>query len=359
MLSRVFEFALRQRVFVLLGVIALAVAGVWSALRLPMDAVPDITNVQVQINTSIAALAAEEIEKQITFPIETEMQGLQGLVELRSISRFGLSQVTLVFDDHTDIYRARQLVAERLQNVIGELPPGTQPKLAPITTGLGEVFFYTVDYAPAATNKPATRYEQLLELRQVQKWTIKPLLRTVPGVTEVNTSGGYEKQIVVLPHPKKMMSAGLSFDELTGVVGENVENAGGGIVQRGGEQITIRSVGRVQTTEDIANLPIKFGGRVLPLLVKDVADVGIGSSFRTGASTVNGDEAVICWVLMLNGANSRLVAQHADEKLKEIQKKLPEGVVVKAVYNRSELVNHTIATVERNLYEGAVLVAVV
>jgi cobalt-zinc-cadmium resistance protein CzcA len=359
MVARIFDFSLRQRVFVLLGIMGVVVAGVWSALRLPIDAVPDITNVQVQINTTIAALAAEEIEKQITFPIETEMQGLQGLVEMRSISRFGLSQVTLVFDDHADIYRARQLVTERLQNVIGELPPGTQPKLAPITTGLGEVFFYTVDYAPGAANKPATRYEQLLELRQVQEWTIKPLLRTVPGVTEVNTSGGYEKQIVVLPHPEKMMSAGLSFDELAGVVGENVENAGGGIVQRGSEQITIRSVGRVQTMEEIANLPIKFGGRVMPLLVKDVADVGIGSNFRTGASTMNGEEAVVCWVLMLSGANSRLIAQHASEKLREIQKKLPEGIVARAVYDRSELVNHTIVTVEKNLFEGAVLVAVV
>src|SRR5881296_598724 len=359
MVARIFDFSLRQRVFVLLGAFALVVAGVWSGLRLPIDAVPDITNVQVQINTSVGALAAEEIEKQITFPIETEMSGLQGLVELRSISRFGLSQVTLVFDDHADIYRARQLATERLQNVIGELPSGTQPKLAPITTGLGEVFFYTVDYASNATNKPATPFEQLLELRQVQEWIIKPMLRTVPGVAEVNTSGGYEKQIVVLPDPEKMMSAGLSFDELAGVVGENVENAGGGIVQRGGEQITIRSVGRVQTTEEIANLPIKFGGRVMPLVVKDVADVAIGSNFRTGASTMNGEEAVVCWVLMLNGANSRLVAQRADEKLKEIQKKLPDGVVVKTVYNRSELVNHTIATVERNLFEGAILVAVV
>ena len=359
MVSRIFDFSLRQRVFVLLAVIGLVVAGVWSALRLPMDAVPDITNVQVQINTSIAALAAEEIEKQITFPIETEMQGLQGLVEMRSISRFGLSQVTLVFDDHADIYRARQLVTERLQNVIGELPPGTQPKLAPITTGLGEVFFYTVDYAAGATNKARTRYEQLLELRQIQEWIIKPMLRAVPGVAEVNTSGGYEKQIVVLPHPEKMMSAGLSFDELASVVGENVENAGGGIVQRGGEQVTIRSVGRVQTRDEIANLPIKFGGRVMPLLVRDVADVGIGSNFRTGASTMNGEEAVVCWVLMLNGANSRLVAQRADDKLREIQKKLPEGVIVKTVYNRSELVNYTIATVEKNLFEGAVLVTVV
>src|SRR5580765_6237919 len=273
MVAAIVEAALRQRMAVLLGVAALVGAGLWSALRLPLDAVPDITNVQVQINTSIGSLAAEEIEKQITFPIETEMQGLAGLVEMRSISRFGLSQVTLVFEDHTDIYRARQLVTERLQNVAAELPPGTQPKLAPITTGLGEVFFYTVDYATGATNKPGGRYEQLLELRQIQEWVIKPMLRSAPGIAEVNTSGGYQKQIVVLPHPEKMMDAGLSFDELASVVGENVENAGGGIVQKGGQQITVRSVGRVQTLEEIASLPIKFGAGVLPMLVKDVADV--------------------------------------------------------------------------------------
>src|SRR5262245_57145171 len=187
MIERVFNFSLRQRVFVFLGVVALAVAGVWSAFRLPIDAVPDITNVQVQINTTIGALAAEEIEKQITFPIETEMQGLPGLVELRSISRFGLSQVTLVFTDDTDIFRARQLVSERLQNLPGELPPGTQPKLAPITTGLGEVFFYTVDYAPRAPHKPHTRYEQLLELHQIQQWIVEPILRTHAGLPEWNT----------------------------------------------------------------------------------------------------------------------------------------------------------------------------
>src|SRR6185295_17831738 len=189
-----------------------------------------------------------------------------------------------------------------------------------------------------------------------QEWIIKPMLRSAPGIAEVNTSGGYEKQIMVLPQPDKMMSAGLSFDELASVIGENVENAGGGVVQRGGEQITIRSVGRVQTLEEIANLPVRFGGRVLPFQVKDVADVGIGSAFRTGASTVNGEEGVVCWVLMLSGANSRVVAQQAAEKLKEIETKLPEGVFVQTVYNRGDLVNQTIGTVEKNLAEGAILV---
>jgi cobalt-zinc-cadmium resistance protein CzcA len=359
MINQILEFSLRQRAFVLMATFVLIGLGIWSALRLPMDAVPDVTNVQVQINTSVEALAAEEIEKLISFPIETSMAGLQGLEEIRSISRFGLSQVTLVFADGVDIYRARQLVAERLQSALVELPSGTQPRLAPITTGLGEVFFYTLDYKSDATNKPKTRYEQLLELRQVQEWMIKPLLRSVPGVAEVNTSGGFEKQIVVFPHPEKMMSAGISFDELIKVISENVENAGGGIVQRGGEQVTIRSVGRVQSLEDIAILPIKFGARVLPVQVKDVADVGIGSGFRTGASTVNGEESVVCWTLMLSGANSRVVAQNALAKLEEIQKKLPAGIYVQPLYNRSELVNHTIWTAEKNLFEGAILVVVV
>jgi cobalt-zinc-cadmium resistance protein CzcA len=359
MIDRVLEFSIRQRAFILLATALLIFSGVWSALRLPMDAVPDITNVQVQINTSVDAYAAEEIEKLITFPIESAMAGLQGLEEVRSISRFGLSQVTLVFKDDTDIYRARQLVTERMQSALARLPQGTQPKLAPITTGLGEVFFYTIDYKPDAANKPASRYEQLLELRQVQEWLIKPMLRSVPGVAEVNTSGGYEKQIVIFPHPEKMMGAGLSFDELSNVVSENVENAGGGIVQRNGEQITIRSVGRVQSLADIAALPIKFGANVLPLQVKEIADVGIGSAFRTGASTVNGEEAVVCWTLMLSGANSRIVAQNAAARLEEIQHKLPAGIFVRALYDRSELVNHTIWTAEKNLFEGAVLVVVV
>ena len=359
MVPRIFEFALRQRVFVLFATFALIAAGLWSASRLKLDAVPDITNVQVQINTAVNAYAAEEIEKLITFPIETEMSGLPGLEEMRSISRFGLSQVTLVFADGADIYRVRQLVTERLQNAIGQLPPGAQPKLAPITTGLGEIFFYTLDYASDATNKPVDRYEQLMELRQIQEWVVKPLLRTVPGIAEVNTSGGYEKQIVVFPQPEKMMSAGISFDELASVIGENVENAGGGIVQRGGEQITIRSVGRVQTIEDIARLPLRFGARVLPIQVKDVAEVGIGSAFRTGASTVNRDEAVVCWILMLTGENSRAVAQRASERLKEIQTKLPPGIVARELYNRAELVNHTVSTVEKNLFEGAILVVAI
>src|SRR5438128_7412016 len=207
MIQRVIDFSLRQRLFVLLAAAGLALAGVWSAVRLPIDAVPDITNVQVQVNTEVPALAPEEIEKLVTFPLETELSGVPGMTEVRSLSKFGLSQITVIFKDKTDIYRARQLVSERLQNAIEKLPRGLAPKLAPITSGLGEIYFYVVDYAKDATNKPATRREQLMELELVHDYVIKPMLRSVPGLADVNGSGGYEKQIVVLPKPEKLAEA--------------------------------------------------------------------------------------------------------------------------------------------------------
>ena len=359
MVERIFEFALRQRVFVLMGALALVTTGVWSALRLPIDAVPDITNVQVQINTTVPALSPEEIERQISFPIEMEMAGLPGLEEVRSLSKFGLSQITLVFHDGADIYRARQLVSERLQSVRGELPAGTEPRLAPISTGLGEIYFYTLEYRANATNKSPTRREQLLELRTLHDAVVKPAFRGVPGVADIETCGGFEKQIVIEPDPQKLFAAGVSFEELAAAIRENVENAGGGVISKGGEQITVRTVGRVQSLREIAELPVKLGSRVQPLLVKDVAEVGIGSAFRTGAATVNGQEAVVAYLLMLTGENSRLVAQRAHDKLAEIQARLPAGFELKELYNRSELVNRTIGTVTWNLFEGAVLVIAV
>ena len=359
MIGKIFEISLRQRMFVLIGTLALLGGGVWSALRLPIDAVPDVTNVQVTINTTVPALSPEEIERQISFPIETEMAGLQGLEEVRSLSKFGLSQVTMVFSDGTDIYRARQLVSERMQSVLGDLPAGVQPNLGPISTGLGEIYFYSLDYRANATNKPPTRREQLIELRTLHDWVVKPAFRSVPGVADIETCGGYEKQIVVQPDPQKLFAAGLSFEELAAAVRENVENAGGGVVSKGGEQITVRTIGRVRSLREIAELPVKFGAGVQPLLVKDVAEVVIGTAFRTGAATVNGKESVVAYLLMLTGENSRLVAQHAHEKLAEIQAKLPEGFELKELYNRSELVNRTIGTVRNNLLEGAVLVVAV
>src|SRR5262245_29751873 len=359
MLNRLLEFSIHQRVFVVLATVLLIGVGVWSALRLPIDAVPDITNVQVQVNTSVPALAPEEIEKLVTFPIENEMAGIPGLTELRSLSKFGLSQVNLIFEDGTDIYRSRQLVSERLQTVIDELPAGLTPKLAPISTGLGEIFYYVVEYEPGATNKPATREAQLMELKLVHDYVIKPRLRSTPGLAEVNASGGYEKQIVIQPNPDKLKSVGMSFSEIADAIGENVENAGGSVIQLGGEQVAVRAAGRVQTVEEIEKLPLKFGSRATPLRVRDVADVGIGKAVRTGTATYNGEEAVLGAALMLAGENSRLVAKRVDEKLKEIQPKLPAGVKIIPVYDRTVLVDRTIRTVETSLFEGAILVVVV
>jgi cobalt-zinc-cadmium resistance protein CzcA len=333
--------------------------GVYSALRLPIDAVPDITNVQVQINTAVPALAPEEIEKLVTFPIENEMSGIPGLTELRSLSKFGLSQITLIFQDGTDIFRSRQLVSERLQTVTDEIPPGLTPKLAPISTGLGEIYYYVVEYAAGTTNKPATREAQLMELKLIHDYVIKPRLRSTPGLAEVNAQGGYEKQIIIQPNPDKLKSVGMSFNEIADAIGENVENAGGSVIQLGGEQVTVRAAGRVQTMEDIASLPLKFGPRSTPLRVRDVADVTIGKAVRAGAATCNGEEAVLGGALMLTGENSRLVAKRVDAKLREILPRLPRGVRIIPVYDRTVLVDRTIRTVETSLFEGALLVVTV
>ena len=359
MIDRILEFALRQRAFVLLGAVALLGAGLGSALHLPIDAVPDITGVQVQVNAEVPALAAEESEKLVTQLIERELAGLPGVEEMRSITKFGLSQVTLQFADGTDIYRARQLVAERLQGVLEQLPPGTLPKLAPISTGLGEIFYYNVQYRADATNKPASELDQLIALSEIQEYTIKPLLRTVPGIAEINESGGYKKQYVIQPKPDALAEVGMTFSELAALVGQNVQNAGGGIVSRGGQQLTIRAVSRVTSVEDIGNLPLKFGAGVKPLLVKDVAEVKTGTKFRTGAATFNGHETVIGTTMMLAGQNSREVAERVKKRIAEIQTKLPDGVEIQIQYDRSQLIDRTIGTVKSNLFEGAILVVVV
>ena len=261
-MNRVLEFSLRQRAFVLFGTGLLIVFGILAAGRLSIDAVPDITNPQVQINTEVPALAPEEIEKLVTFPIESEMAGLPGMVELRSLSKFGLSQITMVFRDGTDIYRTRQLVSERLAGVLDELPQGLTPKLAPISTGLGEIFYYAVEFTEEAQNKPAARSEQLMALKLVQEYQIEPLLRTTPGLAEVNTSGGYEKQIVIQPDPARLTNAGIALSELAEKIEESTRNVGGGFVEIGGEQIVIRANSRVTTEEQIAKIPIKFGAGV-------------------------------------------------------------------------------------------------
>ncbi|MFK5922188.1 MAG: CusA/CzcA family heavy metal efflux RND transporter [Verrucomicrobiota bacterium] len=360
MIDKIFEFSLRQRVFVVLAAFGIVAVGIHSALKLPIDAVPDITNVQVQINTSVPSLAPEEIEKLVTYPIEIGMGGIQSLTEVRSISKFGLSQVTLIFEEGTDVYLMRQLVGERLQNVITSLPAGTEPpEMSPISTGLGEVYFYALKYKDDAPNRPATAKERLMELMLLQEFVVAPKMVSVPGITEINTSGGYRKQMVVFPDPQKLMSIGLSYGELAQAIRENTENAGGSVVEQAGENVTIRSLGRVYTAEEIASLPVKLGAGQASIRVRDVAEVGIGSSVRTGTATHNGEEALLGVAMMLLGENSRLVSQLAHEKIAEIQKRLPEGVIIETVYNRTDLVDKTIHTVEKNLLEGAILVVFV
>lgn len=359
MIDRILEFSLRQPGFVLLAAMLLVVVGLWSAAHLPIDAVPDITAPQVQVNIEVAALAAEESEKLITQPIELALAGLPGVEEMRSLTKFGLSQVTIQFHDGTDIYRARQLVAERLQGMLEQLPAGTLPKLAPISTGLGEILYYSVSYRADAKKKPPTTMEQMIELSELQAYLIKPLLRTVPGIAEINESGGYEKQFVVQPRPDALADVGMTFSDLAELIAQNVENAGGGIINRGTEQLTIRAVSRVRTVDDIANLPLKFGAAVMPLLVKDVATVTTGTKFRTGAATLEGHETVIGTVMMLAGENSREVAGRVKARIAEIQTKLPEGVAIQIEYDRSLLIDRTVHTVETNLFEGAVLVVAV
>lgn len=356
MINKILEFAVRQRVLVLVGALALLLVGLWSANKLPMDAIPDITGVQVQVNTTVPALAPDEVEKLVTVPLEMALGGVAGVTEMRSLSRFGLSQITLQFTDKTDVYRARQLVTERLQGASDSLPPGLTPKLAPITTGLGEVFYYSVDYSPDAMNAAATREAQLMELWQIQEYTIKPQLRTVPGIAEINAYGGYVKQIVVQPRIDKLRDAGLTVNDLARVVGENVENTGGGIVNTGNEQLVIRGVGRVVSPQEISELPVKFAAGVMPIRIKDLAEVQIGRAFRTGAATDSGQEAVLGVALMLTGENSHAVAERVAHKMEEIQKVLPAGVVIKPQYNRKDLVHRTIHTVATNLFEGALLV---
>ena len=359
MLEWLIDFSLRKRGLIVCSALILLGVGLWSATRLGVDAVPDITNPQIQINTEVAALAPEEIETLVTVPVEMEMAGLPDMTELRSLSKFGLSQITMTFKDDVDIYRLRQLVTERLNRARDRLPPDVTPALAPISTGLGEIVYYTLRYKPGAPGAPADRAEQLRQLRLLHDYTLKPLLRSTPGLAEVNAIGGYEKQIVIAPDPAKLAQAGVSFEQLVEVVRNSTDNAGGGVLEMGGEAVVVRADTRAKTAEDLGGLPVKFAGAARPLLIRDLAEVTIGSAVRTGASTEDGEETVTGAAIMLAGENARLVAQAVVEKLKHIQEKLPQGIEIRVVYDRSDLVNATIHTVEKNLFEGAVLVAVI
>lgn len=357
MIDAILNFSLKNRLLVIMGALLLLVAGLFSAMNLPVDAVPDITNTQVQINTAVLALAPEETEKLVTYPLELALAGIQGVEEFRSLTKSGLSQVTLVFKDGTDIYRARQLVSERLLQV--ELPSGLQPQMSPISTGLGEILYYTLDYTKDAPQRKLPREQQLMDLRDAHDYIVKPFLRTVPGVAEINSSGGYERQLVIQPKPDALRNAGMTFGELADIIGENVDNAGGGVVERNGDRVLIRAVSKVASAEDISNLAVKFAAAAEPLKVKDLAEVAIGSNVRTGCAVENGEEAVLGTVMMLVGENSRVISKRVEEKLGDLQKKLPAGLELRIQYARSSVVDRTIQTVEHNLFEGAILVVVV
>ena len=355
MIDRILEFSIRQRWLVIIAALVMGAFGVYNFTRLPIDAVPDITNVQVQINATAQGYSPLEVEQRITFPIETGMGGLPKLKYTRSLSRYGLSQVTVVFDDGTDIYFARTLVNERLQQVKDQLPQGIELAMSPISTGLGEIYMYSVE----ADEKNAKKQSITpTELRTVQDWIIKPQLRTVPGVVEVNTIGGYERQFHVLPNPTLLMAHRISFREVMTALAANNANVGAGYIERNGEQYLVRTPGQVLTVADIQNIVI--GTRKgIPVRISDVAQVIEGKELRTGAATLNGQETVLGTAMLLIGENSRTVAQRVNAKLDEISRSLPEGVVVRTLYDRTKLVEATITTVETNLFEGAVLVIVI
>ncbi|SEL44763.1 efflux RND transporter permease subunit [Nitrosovibrio tenuis] len=357
MFERILRMSIYQRGLVLMAVLGMAMLGVYSYQNLSIDAVPDITNVQVQINTRATGYSPVEAEQRVTFPIETIMAGLPNLHYTRSISRYGLSQVTVIFQDGTDIYLARQLVSQRIQEARDRLPAGVEPTMGPISTGLGEIFMWTVDAEKDARKADGTEYD-LTDLREIQDWIIRPQLRMVPGVTEVNSVGGFVKQFHVAPYPEKLISFGLTLQDVVAALGRNNLNIGAGYIEKSGEQYLVRLPGQVTDLEEIGN--IILGSRLgIPIRIKDVADILIGRELRNGAATQNGKEVVVGTVHMLIGENSRVVSQAAEKKLLEISRNLPDGVVATPVYNRTILVDKTIRTVATNLFEGAVLVIAV
>ena len=357
MINAILRFSVERRFLTLSLILVLVGVGVWSFQRLPIDAVPDITNVQVQINTEAPGYSPLEAEQRITFPVETALYGLPNLSYTRSLSRYGLSQVTVVFEEGTDIYFARNLINERLGAIKSALPPGLEPEMGPIATGLGEIFMYTVEALPGATQADGSPLDATA-LREIQDWIIKPQLAQVPGVIEVNTIGGYDKQYHVTPSPQRLLEFGITVDELVSTLRANNTNRGAGYIERNGQQLLVRSPGQLATIGDIEQVVIANRDGV-PVRVADVAEVAIGKELRTGAATRDGRETVMGTAMMLVGENSRAVAQAVAEKLEAIQPSLPDGVKVEAVYDRTALVDKAIATVEKNLLEGALLVIVV
>lgn len=378
MIERILGFSLRNRALVALLTAAIAAFGLYSLRSLPIDAVPDITNNQVQINTVAPAFSPVEVEKQVTFPVETALAGIPGLESTRSLSRNGFSQVTAIFKDDVDIYFARQQVNERLTEAKESLPEGVDPKMGTISTGLGEIYMWTVEFknpngkgAVAKKGEPGWQgdgsyltpegqhlrqdFELAGYLRTVQDWIIRPQMKGVVGVAGVDVIGGYVQQYHVMPDPEKLVSLGLSFNDVISVIEKNNHSVGTGYIERNGEAYIVRSDGRIDTMEQLANIVVA-NRRGISVYLKDVAEIGLGKELRTGSASENGNEVVVGTALMLIGANSRIVANSVDQKLQEINKSLPPNIVAKTVMNRTKLVDATIATVQKNLAEGALLV---
>ena len=357
MLDKILRFSIERSWLVITLVLAVAGIGVWNFTKLPIDAVPDITNVQVMINTEAPGYTPLEVEQRISYPLETSLAGLPGLAHTRSISRYGLSQVVAIFNDKTDIYFARQLINERLSAARAKLPNGLEPEMGPITTGLGEIFMFTVDAEPGATDANGELITPI-KLRTVHDWIIRPQLMRVPGVVDVNPIGGYEREIVVAFDPARLLAFGLTQADVVSAINANNANQGAGFIERNGAQWLMRIPGQVETIADIGQIPLSTQNGAA-VKVADVAQVREGHGLRTGAATPNGREVVMSTVSMLIGENSRTVAKAVAEKLEEIGQNLPQGVVATAVYDRTKLVDKTLRTVQTNLSEGALLVIVI
>lgn len=355
--DRIIQFAIRNAIWVMLFVMTWIAVGVWSYQKLPIDAVPDITNTQVQINTQANGYTALEVEQRITYPIETAMAGIPNLEQTRSISRYGLSQVTIIFKDGTDIYWARQLINQRLQEADGQLPDAVDPLMSPVSTGLGEIYQWVIKAKPDAKKEDGTPYTAM-DLREIQDWIVRPQLQRVKGVAEINSIGGYNKTYIVSPDLKRLQQLQISLTEFQTALQENNENRGAGFIEENGQQLTVRVPGMLSTVEDIQNITVSVKNG-LPIRVADIATVEIGHDLRTGAATYNGEETVLGIAMMMMGENSRTVAQAVDAKIQEIQPTLPKGVEIETVYDRTSLVNKAIKTVQKNLVEGAILVIVI
>ena len=357
MIKLLIESSVKNRWIVLILTFFVIILGVYSAKNLPLDAVPDITNTQVQINTEADGYTPLEVEQRITYVIENAMAGLPKLDYTRSLSRYGLSQITVVFKENTDIYWARQQLSERLQTIVKELPVGIEPVLGPISSGLGEVFTYSIYAEDTARKEDGSRYSAE-DLRIIQDWVVRPQMLKVAGITEINTVGGFERQYQITPDPSRLLAFKITLQQLIKALKNNNQNVGAGFIEKNGEQWLVRSVSQLTSKEDIGNIIIAKRDDA-PITINDVADVVYGKQLRTGAATFNGEEAVLGTAFMLLGENSRTVAKSVSNKLKQVNHSLPKGIIAKAIYDRTTLVDKTILTVQKNLFEGAVLVIII